>query len=149
MSEGRLMTGGEYFQARKAEALATLQRVADNAPEATSEELRRLFDDTIATMVQLEELAGESWEGLKSAAWSSTKSELLRARLREQGRPVCVGSFACDAPASPVVLGSATVNFCEECAEHWRDNLARFNPSSDEDYLPPPTDAQMALEMSE
>lgn len=148
MNEGRLMTGDERFQAHKAEALATLQRVADNAPEAPSEELGRLFADTIATMVQLEELAGESWEGLKSAAWSSTKSELLRARLRAQGRPVCVGSATCDAPASPVAFGSATVNFCEECAEHWRDNLRRFNPECDEDTTPP-TGAQMALEMSE
>lgn len=148
MNEGRLMTGGEYFQARKAEALATLQRVADNAPEAPSEELGRLFADTIAVLVQLDELAGESWEGLKSAAWSSTKSELLRARLRAQGRPVCVGSLTCAAPATPVALGTATVNLCEECAEHWRDNLRRFNPECDEDTTPP-TGAQMALEMSE
>lgn len=148
MSESRMMTGGEYFQARKAEALATLQRVADNAPEAPSESLAQLFADMIATMVQLDELAGEPWDGLKDLAWSMAKSELLRARLREQGRPVCVGSFACDAPATPVALGTAIAHLCEECAEHWRDNLRRFNPECDEDTTPP-VGAQMALEMTE
>lgn len=134
--------------AYKAEALATLARVAEGAPLASCEALAQLFADTIATMVQLEKLGCESWDGLKIMAWSSAKSELLRARLRAQGRPVCVGSATCAAPASPVTLGTATVNLCEECAEHWRDNLRRFNPECDEDTTPP-TGAQMALEMSE
>lgn len=148
MSEGRVMTGGERFQAHKAEALTTLQRVADNAPEAPSEALAQLFDDTIATIEQLDKLACVPADGLKSLALSSVRSELLRARLRAQGRLVCVGSDGCEHPASPVVLGTATVNLCEECAEHWRDNLRRFNPECDEDTTPP-TGAQMALEMSE
>lgn len=129
-------------------ALVTLRRVADNAPEAPSEALAQLFDDTIATIEQLDKLACVPADGLKSLALSSVRSELLRARLREQGRPVCVGSLTCDAPATPVTLGTATVHLCEECAEHWRDNLRRFNPECDEDTTPP-TGAQMALEMTE
>lgn len=142
-----MSSSNERFATLKAEALATLARV-EGAPLASCEALAQLFADTIATMVQLEELGCESWDGLKLLAWSSTKSELLRARLRAQGRPVCVGSATCAAPASPVTLGTATVNLCEECAEHWRDNLRRFNPECDEDTTPP-TGAQMALEMSE
>jgi predicted exporter len=148
VSEGRVMTGSEYFQAYKAEALATLARVADNAPEAPSEALAQLFDDTIATMEQLDNLACVPVDGLKNLALSRVRDELLRARLRAQGRLVCVGSDGCERPASPVALDTATVNLCDECAEHWRDNLRRFNPECDEDTTPP-TGAQMALEMSE
>lgn len=126
-----LNPGREWYLQMRSEAMGTLGLAADGSPTLDPMQLRCLLEETADTSRALEGLSGDPWPPLKEHVWKLALGELVRARARARGLPVCAASDSCTNPASPRAIGVAIMNLCDDCAKTKREMLRLWNPKTE------------------
>ena len=126
--------GWKAWEEIREEARATLQRVADDAPDAAPGELLQLLTGVTDTVRALAQIACEEWGVRQDVPWWGECSRLVRERRRSQGLPLCCYP-TCPHEARPVAVGIATICMCQMHADERRAYQAQFNPISEEPLI--------------
>jgi len=99
-----------------ADARATLEPVAEAHPDLAPDALLALLLDTVAGLVELEQMAGHIVDGLDRRSFCTAARCLARDRRAAQGLRVCTRHPTCPHEPAPMTIGLVTVLVCEECA---------------------------------
>lgn len=126
--------GWKDWEEIREEARATLQRVADDAPDMAPGELLQLLAEVTDTARTLAQIACEEWGVRQDVPWAKECARLVRERMRSQGFPLCCYP-TCFHEARPVAVGIATICMCQMHADERRAYQAQFNPISEEPLI--------------
>lgn len=97
----------------------TLQTVADAHPDLDYYDLDTLLQETLETLLEMENLAGEPASMARRWAYLESTSLIVRNRCEQQGFPMCEGSDRCWLVPAPRGESHSKKLLCDTCAKFY------------------------------